>query len=156
MLFSEFPQLQRFCYNGQTYQKICPIFSSCCNIQYNAKGQTGYILLDEQTEIEPVVEEIPQKPKRKPVFLTSNLFTEGVIMLFRHVPMNSKFINGNEVCLKIGGDSAQKENGEVFIVNKNTQVELVGDIEDEVVSEEDVINEEEVITEPEFDNHDIN
>lgn len=146
MLFSEFPQLQRFCYNGQTYQKICPIFSNCCNVRYNAKDEVGYVLLDETIEITPTSETLT-KPTKQPVFLTSNLFTEGVIMLFRHVPINSKFINGNEVCHKIGGDTAQKENGEVFIVNKNTQVEIVGSIEDEVVDEEDIVEMDNIVEE---------
>ena len=161
MIFAKLPQQQHFYLNGELYYKICPIYSSCCTVKYNAKGTKGYILIGEEQEIvpqDPNVQPLPDPPE--PVFPVSNLFVEGAIMLLRRIPMNARFIAGTEIYKRVGADRVQKEGGEIIIMNKNTPCELLGDIEDTEDTEDTENTEEieqvEVVDDYDDDNDDDN
>ena len=135
MKFSQLPQQQHFTYNGQHFYKICPIYSSCCTVQYNATSeQSGHILLGEDIDVipddpnvQPII--IPEPPIVK-AFSVSNLFTAGDKMTLRQIPMNSRFIAGDKIYKRVGADQVQDENGDIIKMNKNTPTELLEDIDE--------------------------
>jgi len=145
MLFHELPQQQWFYFNQQLYYKICPVYKTCCQIQYNAKNESVYLLLEDTIEITPVDSNVQPIPVKKSVFSISNLFLKGGKMLLRQVPVGVKFLNNDKIYRRFNnGDKVQTEEGEIIVMNKNTMVQLLGDIEEDELEDliEDVLDDE--------------